>query len=65
MTFTEHFNQPIPDSEIPTTVQVLDENWLMCPDCVDAWVSVSKEDMVICPKCDQVLHNSGYQPMGK
>lgn len=47
----------IPDPSIEKSAKVLDDTWLMCPDCIDAWECVSKSAMVICPKCDQVLHN--------
>ncbi|NNM43449.1 MAG: hypothetical protein HKM07_03820 [Chlamydiae bacterium] len=65
LVFTEHFFEPIPDSEISTTAQILDENWLMCPDCVDAWESTSEDKIVICPKCDRAYYNPRYQPVEK
>ena len=65
ITFTEQFNKPIPDSEISTTAQILEENWLMCPDCVDARESTSQDKIVICPKCDRAYYNHRYQPVEK
>jgi len=34
-----------------------DSNWLICPNCNDAWENDSLKAMVICPKCDRALHN--------
>ncbi len=34
-----------------------DPNWLMCPKCIDAWESSSREVMVVCPKCESAFHN--------
>ena len=47
----------IPDQHIFKSATILDKTWLMCPDCIDAWESTSKDTMVICPKCNQVLRN--------
>ena len=46
---------------IEKSATILDDTWLMCPDCIDAWESTSKNPMVICPKCDQVLHNPRWK----
>ena len=40
----------------------LDEDWLLCPFCIDAWQTTSKDGMVICPKCQRMLHNPYYEP---
>ncbi len=48
------------DKAVTSIATVLDDKWLMCPDCIDAWESVSKTAMVICPKCDNALHNPRY-----
>lgn len=32
-------------------------DWLICPNCNDAWKSGSIKAMVICPKCGRVLRN--------
>jgi len=34
-----------------------DADWLICPNCNDAWKSNSMKAMVICPKCDCAFHN--------
>jgi hypothetical protein len=53
-----------PDSNIEKSATILDETWLMCPVCIDAWESTSKNAMVICPKCNQVFHNPRFQKDG-
>lgn len=49
------------DHTVKKSATVLDKAWLMCPDCKDAWESTSKNAMVICPKCNQVLHNPKWE----
>ena len=53
-----------PDPSIEKSATILDETWLMCPDCIDAWECTSKNAMVICPKCNQVLHNPRWNDDG-
>lgn len=50
-----------PDPMISTKAQLLDEKWLLCPLCIDAWESVNKDGMVICPNCHNTMHNPRYQ----
>lgn len=49
---------PLPS--IPEAASALDEEWLMCHFCLDAWQSISKDGMVICPKCKRMMHNPRY-----
>ena len=51
----------VDNPSIEKSANILDKTWLMCPDCIDAWESTSKNPMVICPKCDQVLHNPRWK----
>jgi hypothetical protein len=50
-----------PDPSISDKTQALDDEWLMCPFCIDAWQSDSKDGMVICPTCHRKLHNPRYE----
>ena len=50
-----------PDDTVTKSASILDNTWLMCPDCIDAWEESSKNAMVICPKCNQVFHNPRFQ----
>ncbi len=50
-----------PNPSIQEHATALDDEWLMCPICIDAWQSTSKDGMVICPKCERMLHNPRYQ----
>ena len=47
----------VPDPSVTTTATQLDNAWLLCPNCIDAWETTSKDAMIICPKCDRALHN--------
>lgn len=48
------------DLSIKEKASTVDNNWLMCPTCVDAWESNSIFAMVECPKCKNVMHNPKY-----
>ena len=49
-----------PNPSIALTAAVLDDTWLLCPTCIDAWKSQSDNGMVICPLCKQMMHNPRY-----
>jgi hypothetical protein len=51
----------VDNPSIEKSATILDKTWLMCPDCIDAWESISKNTMVICPKCNQVFHNPRWE----
>ena len=51
----------VDNPSIEKSATILDETWLMCPDCIDAWENTSTSAMVICPKCNQVLHNPRWE----
>lgn len=53
----------VPNSNVSISAIALDQKWLMCPDCIDAWESDSKDAMVICPKCKKIMHNPRYKQM--
>lgn len=40
---------------------ILDNKWLMCPNCIDAWESNSKKQIVICPKCETTFRNPRFK----
>lgn len=52
------------DSDIKFTAEKLDEKWIMCPNCNEAWEPILKDVMVFCPKCDIILHNPLSQKFG-
>ncbi|MBS0584968.1 MAG: hypothetical protein JSR76_01540 [Verrucomicrobia bacterium] len=45
------------DPNVLETAVEASSGWLMCPTCQEAWETTSIDAMVICPKCDQALHN--------
>ena len=49
-----------PDLSISMHADALDDEWLMCPYCVDAWESTSKDAMVLCPMCLKTSHNPRF-----
>lgn len=50
-----------PDPFIFDKATYLEDNWLLCPFCIDAWETTSKDGMVICPMCQRVMHNPRYE----
>lgn len=49
-----------PDDAVKEHAGIADEKWLLCPICINAWESVSKDGMVICPSCHNIMHNPRY-----
>ncbi len=49
-TYKELMDVEFPDHSITESAAVGDSEWLICPDCMDAWNSPGDKDgMVICP----------------
>ncbi len=60
-TYKELMDIEFPDPSITQIATVGDSEWLICPDCMDAWNSPGDKDgMVICPKCKTMMHNPRY-----
>ncbi len=56
--YKELMGVEFPDPSITELALVGDSEWLICPDCMDAWNSPGDKDgMVICPKCKKMMHN--------
>lgn len=51
----EEFGKPLLDVKEKATC--LEDNWIMCPLCQEAWETLSKYPMIRCPKCENLLHN--------
>ncbi len=51
-----------PDSAITEIAQIGDDEWLICPFCIDAWICQNSIDaLVICPKCSTKFNNPRYK----
>ncbi len=62
LAYKEAMNLEFPDSLITEIAQIGDEKWLICPFCIDAWISESFMDAVVrCPKCRNILNNPRYK----
>lgn len=59
--YKELMDLEFPNPSITLSAEILDDQWLLCPTCIDAWESTSKDGMVICPKCKQMMHNPRYK----
>lgn len=50
-----------PNPSVLEKADVGDRDWLICPFCIDAWEhSDTTFAMVVCPKCEKVMHNPRY-----
>ncbi|NGX38596.1 MAG: hypothetical protein K1000chlam2_01770 [Chlamydiae bacterium] len=47
----------ISDSNVSEVAIEGDSKWFICPNCNDAWESMSSSAMIVCPKCERVCHN--------
>jgi hypothetical protein len=52
-----------PDPYIDVKASAIDETWVMCPSCIDAWEPRSTEGMIVCPKCNNIMHNPFYHSL--
>ena len=43
------------DPNVTKKAQILDGNWVMCPDCCESWDEESFHEMTCCPKCRTLL----------
>ncbi len=57
----KEMDMEFPDFSNKEQATLIDQNWLMCPKCVDAWGSNSIFAMVECPKCKNIMHNPRYK----
>ena len=50
-----------PDPLIQDKATIADDQWLMCPFCIDAWEDSDKTmAQVVCPKCFRKMQNPRY-----
>lgn len=53
--YDEHLK--IQDSKITEIAIEGDSKWLICPNCNEAWESITSDVMVVCPKCEYIYRN--------
>jgi hypothetical protein len=59
--YKEAMDLEFPDSSISEIAQVGDNEWLICPICIDAWMNRDNKDALVkCPKCLKILNNPRY-----
>ena len=49
------------EENVSETAKVLEERWIMCPVCTEAWHNESHFRVIKCPKCDLHLYNPNYK----
>jgi hypothetical protein len=50
-----------PNPNITETAQIGDDQWLICPLCIDAWENQTIDALVVCSKCKTTLNNPRYK----
>ena len=51
-----------PNPLVTESAQIGDDQWLMCPDCIDAWeCNNSLDALVRCPMCQKLFNNPRYK----
>lgn len=59
--YKELMDLEFPDPSVTQLAQIGDEQWLICPDCVDAWESSGAVDALVrCPKCLKLFNNPRF-----
>lgn len=60
--YKELMDLEFPDSSITEVAQIGDDEWLICPSCIDAWQCTNiKDALVKCPKCQKILNNPRFK----
>ncbi len=52
-----------PDDNIQLKGLILEDNWIMCPECDESWQSNESSAMVNCPSCWKRMHNPYFTVM--
>ena len=50
-----------PDPSVSLGATNLEGNWVMCPECCDAWEAISEDGMTTCPQCLRRLLNPKFK----
>jgi len=59
----EFMDVEYPSPLIDDPAEVVDECWLLCPRCSDAWESTTLVGLVRCPSCSTLLANPRYRAL--
>jgi hypothetical protein len=61
-TYKELMDLEFPSSSISEVAHLVDDEWLICPTCIDAWqCSNIRNALIKCPKCQKTLNNPRYK----
>lgn len=58
--YKELMDLEFPDTDCPYKAEIIDDKWLLCPICIDAWQSSDLSGMVRCDKCSTMMNNPRY-----
>ncbi|MDA3798968.1 MAG: hypothetical protein PF692_07800 [Kiritimatiellae bacterium] len=60
MRIKEFMDREFPHFEYENQAEILDDKWIQCPSCEEAWEEFSIKGMTKCPKCKLLLINPLY-----
>jgi hypothetical protein len=56
--YKELMDLEFPDASISDIAQIGDDEWVICPNCINAWhLSTTRDALIRCPKCSKLLNN--------
>jgi len=59
--YKKQMDLEFPDPDVRQSAAILNQSWVVCPDCGEVWESKSNLALVQCPKCNVVLNNPEYE----
>lgn len=60
--YKELMDLEFPDASISEIAQIGDDEWLICPSCIDGWKTREDRDALVrCPVCRTVYNNPRYK----
>lgn len=52
--YKEMMDREFEDDTVTIKPTILDDEWIMCPECIDAWISTNVLDaIIVCPYCEK------------
>lgn len=61
LNYKEMMDLEFEDEAVTINPSILDDEWIMCPDCIDAWECTNVMNaLIVCPYCNNKMNNPRY-----